>query len=386
MKVLQRLFLSVILIGMMFASCKQEATFKVAGEIYSAEGDTLYLEHRGLGGVSILDSMVLKKDGSFAFKRPAPANPEFYQLRLKNRVAVFAVDSTETLQISADAGDWYNTFSVKDSPTNDGMKEVDLLTRRAALAISELEKKHKGGVIDEMSFMTQLDSVLQEYKGEASRLILANPSGATAYYAVFQKINNYLIFDPYTRKDYAMFGAVATSWNQYYPNTERTKHLYEFTMNALKARRMQEQQAKLFENIPVKEGNGLPDIALPQVNGAKIELSSLKGKVVLLDFLVYSADFSPKHNIDLNTLYSKYQSKGFEIYQISFDADEHFWKTSAANLPWVTVRDRQSVKSPLLSTFNVRQIPTAFLINRDGDIIERIEDYGLLKEELGKVL
>lgn len=386
MKKLLGRFLSLLLIGMVFFSCQQGKTFKVTGNIGSAEGDTLYLEHRGLAGVRVLDSTVLKKDGAFAFKQSAPENPEFYQLRIGKRIAAFAVDSTETLRISANASDWYNSFTVEDSPTNDQMKEVDLLTRSAARKIDELEKNHKSGLIDEMAFIEQLDSALQDYKREVSRLILGNPSGATAYYAVFQKINNYLIFDPYNRQDYAMFGAVATSWNRYYPDTERTKHLYEFTMNALKTRRLQEQQAKLLENIPVEEGAGLPDIVLSGVDGRKMALSSLTGKVVLLDFVVYGADFSPKHNMDLNNLYARYQSRGFEIYQISFDSDEHFWKTSAANLPWLTVRDPRSVNSTLLATYNVRQIPTAFLINREGDIVARIENYAQLTGELDKVL
>lgn len=386
MNKLLRKLLPVILIGMVFFSCKQGETFKVTGTIGSAQGDTLFLEHRSLGGVRTLDSMVLNNNGSFNFRQPAPANPEFYQLRIGNRSVVFAVDSTETVRITADASDLYHSFAVEDSPANDQMKEVDALTRQAAGQIGDLEKRHKAGFIDDMTYIQQLDTTLQEYKMSVTRLILGNPSGATAYYAIFQKINDYLIFDPYDKKDYAMFGAVATSWNRYYPDTERTKHLYEFTMNALKTRRQQEQQAKLFENIPVQEGAGLPDIVLSGVDGRKVALSSLNDKVVLLDFVVYGADFSPKHNIDLNTLYNRYKSRGLEIYQVSLDSDEHFWKTSAANLPWITVRDPRSVNTPLLATYNVRQIPTAYLINREGDIVARIENYNQLAGELDKVL
>lgn len=386
MKIISRRFLPVLLMGLVFFSCQQGRNFKVEGTIGSAEGDTLYLEHRGLAGVKVLDSTVLKSDGAFAFRQPAPENPEFYQLRLGKQMGVFAVDSTETLRISADAADWYNSFVVEDSPTNDQMREVDALTRGAAHEIAALEALHKQGGVDDMAYIQQLDTVLQQYKSAVSRLILGNPSGAPAYYAVFQKINDYLIFDPYNRQDYPMFGAVATSWTRYYPDTERTKHLYEFTMNALKTRRLQEQQAKLLESIPVQEGAGLPDIELPDVLGTKVALSSLHGKVVLLDFVVYSAEFSPKHNMDLNSLYSRYRAQGFEIYQVSLDSDEHFWKTSAANLPWRTVRDPRSVNSALLSTYNVRQIPTAFLIDREGEVIARIEDYSRLAAELGKVL
>lgn len=386
MKRLFERFLLILLVGVVIFSCKEVDTFKVTGNISSAEGDTLYLEHRGLAKITVLDSIVLKSSGAFSFKQSAPKNPEFYQLRIGKNVAVFAVDSTETLQIAVDASNWANSVSIENSPTNDQMKQVDDLTLKAAQGIADLEAKHKSGSIDEMAYVEQLDATLQKYKEAVTAIILGNPSSATAYYAVFQKINDYLIFDPYNKQDYSMFGAVATSWSRYYPETERTKHLYEFTMNALKTRRKQEQQLQLIENITVSEGSGLPDVVLSDVEGSKVSLHSLKGKVVLLDFVVYSADFSPKHNIDLNNIYAKYKSKGFEIYQISLDTDEHFWKTSAANLPWITVRDPLSVNSSLLATYNVRQIPTAYIINAEGDIIARVENYDRLSEELGKVL
>jgi len=384
-KIAKGILLTALLVGGTLTACKQAKVFHVTGNIASAVGDTLYLEHRGLAGTVPLDSVILKKDGSFSFKQPSPPNPEFYQLRIGKQVAVFAVDSVETLKVTADASHLYQTFTVANSPVNNQLKEVDALVMRTASKITDLENQHKAASIDDMTFLAQLDSTLNDYKGKISRLILGNPGSAAAYYAVFQKINNYLIFDPYNKQDYAMFAAVATSWNRYYPDTERTKHLYEFTMNALKVRRQQEQQQKLLQNVPVETGTGLPDIVLQNVNGEEVALSSLRGKVVLLDFVVYNADFSPKHNMDLNTLYQENKSRGFEIYQISFDSDEHFWKISADNLPWITVRDPQSVNARLLSMYNVRKIPTAFIINREGDIVSRIEDYTKLSDELRKV-
>ncbi len=386
MKKLLGMALLTLLMGGLFLSCKQGDVFNVTGNIEGAEGDTLYLDHRGLGGVVTLDSVVLKAGGRFSMKQPAPANPEFYQLRLRDQVAVFAVDSAETLRVTADGSNLYHSFAVEDSPSNDRMKRVDALTAQTATAISSLENQHEAKLIDDMAFIEQLDSLLVDYKEQISRLILGNPSGAAAYYAVFQKINDYLIFDPYNKQDYPMFGAVATSWSRYYPDTGRTKHLYDFTMNALRTRRQQEQQAALLENIPIEEGSGLPDIVLRGVNGERVALSSLKGKVVVLDFVVYNADFSPAHNIRLNTVYARYHARGMEIYQVSFDSDEHFWKTSAANLPWITVRDPLSVNTSLLATYNVREIPTAFIIDREGDIVARVEEYGRLADELEKLL
>jgi len=384
-KSIEKIVLSILLISGCFA-CEKGDSFCVEGHITAAEGDTLYLEHRALAGTALLDSVILKSDGAFAFRQPAPVNPEFYQLRLGEQTAAFAVDSVERLVVEADGTDLFRSFRVKDSPVNDQLKRVDALVLQTAQKITGLENLHKAGTLDDITFLSQLDTTLIDYKAEITPIILGSPSGAAAYYAVFQKINDYLIFDPYNRQDYPMFGAVATSWNRYYPETERTKHLYEFTMNALKARRQQEQQAKLLENASVETGSGLPDIVLQEVSGNKVALSSLEGKVVLLDFVVYNADFSPKHNIELNSLYRQYKSRGFEIYQISFDSDEHFWKTSADNLPWITVRDPQSVNARLLSIYNVREIPTAFIINREGDVVARIEEYAQLSEELIKVL
>lgn len=384
--VIRRFAVLTLIIGCVFVSCKKGDIFSVEGNIQSAEGDTLYLEHRGLAGIVLLDSAILNDKGSFKFKEPAPKNPEFYQLRIRNKVVAFAVDSVESLRVTADASNLYGSFTVEDSYSNDQLRKVDDMRMKTEQEINSLEKLHTAKEIDDITFLNSLDSVLTLYKKEISNLILGNTSSAAAYYAVFQKINDYLIFDPYDKKDYPMFGAVATSWNRYYPETERTTHLYNFTVNALQTRRQLEKQEELFQNITVETESGLPDISLPGVNGERISLSSLKGKVVLLDFVVYSADFSPKHNIDLNSLYQRYNSRGFEIYQVSFDSNEHFWKTSADNLPWVTVRDPRSVSTPLLSLYNVREIPTSFIIDREGDLIGRVEDYSQLSEQLDKVL
>lgn len=378
------ILLSVIACGFLTA-CNNSESFKIEGVLNSAAGDTLYLEHRDLAGLTLLDSVILKDNGVFKFKQQAPQNPEFYQLRLGRQVVAFAVDSTETLKIKADASDLYSTLVIEDSYTNSRLRVVDSLTKKISKEIDNLDKRHASGILDDVGYVNNLDSLLTGYKAEISNLILANPSSAAAYYAVFQKINDYLIFDPYNKKDYSMFGAVATSWNRYFPDTKRTKHLNDFTLTALNYRRQLERQEEFFENIPIETGTGLPDIVLPDVNGKNVSLSSLNGKVVVLEFIVYNADFSPAHNYQLNTIYNRYKSQGLEVYQISLDSDEHFWKTSADNLPWVTVRDGASVNSPLLSRYNVREIPTTFIINREGEIVSRLENISQLSEELNKV-
>ena len=110
-------------------------------------------------------------------------------------------------------------------------------------------------------------------------------------------------------------------------------------------------------------------MVLPDVNNNEVALSSLKGKVVLLDFTVYNSDFAPEHNMHINNIYRRYKNQGFEVYQIAFDSDEHFWKNAAINVPWITVRDPQSVYSPLLARYNAVSYTHLFAIGREKNDI-----------------
>lgn len=55
------------------------------------------------------------------------------------------------------------------------------------------------------------------------------------------------------------------------------------------------------------------------------------------------------------------------------DADEHFWKTSTDNLPWVCVRDANGIYSSVAATYNVKSVPSLFLINRNSELSARGE-------------
>ena len=375
-----------LLASIIFSACRTEKRFQIEGTIASSDGETLFFEHRSLTGVVLLDSTVLRENGSFRFRATAPENPEFYQLRIGNQVAVFAVYGDEKLTINADATDFFHSFTVKDSPSNEHLRRIDILRIQATQAITELEQRHAAREIDDEEFVTQIENVLGIYKGQAIDIIMANPASAAAYYALFQRIGNYLIFDPHCRRDFPMFGAVATSWNLHYPEAMRTRHLYDFAMIALHTRREAERQAQLLEKIDIEVDANMPDIVLPDATGSNIALSSLKGQVVILDFTLYIADFSPAHNMELYSIYNRFRARGLTIYQISFDSDVHFWHNAAANLPWITVRDPHSLQSHLLMMYNVFELPTIFLVDRAGDLVVRVESYEHLVREINRLL
>ena len=114
--------------------------------------------------------------------------------------------------------------------------------------------------------------------------------------------------------------------------------------------------------------NGCIDIALQDNSGNTRHLTDLKGKVVMLDFHLFANEQSTKRIMMLRELYNKYHGAGLEIYQVSVDPDEHFWKTSTAALPWICVREESGIQGASVTSYNVQTIPTFFIIDKSNTL------------------
>ena len=249
--------------------------------------------------------------------------------------------------------------------------------------LSSLDKDFSSKKINALTYSDSVLKVVNEYKTKVSQYIFENPRSAAAYFTLFQKVNGLLIFDPYTKEDYRAYGAVATSWDTFYPESERTKQIKEIALGALRQKKAENNPGISFDSIP--EQNRI-EIVLPDIKGKEIKLSDMTGKLVLLDFTAYETDYSGPYNMNLAKLYDKYKDKGLEIFQISLDSDENFWKVTGSNLPWITVRDKDSVYSKYARSYNVTSLPALFIIGRDGSIIERVQDVKNLDETIKKLL
>lgn len=356
-------------------ACSSGPKFHVNGEVSGADGKTLYLEASGLEGIVPLDSVKLKGEGKFSFKQPRPESPEFYRLRVEDKVINFSVDSLETIQINAPYTDFSTAYTVEGSENSSKIKELTLKQIRLQKDADNLLNALRANKLSHNVLEDSLTALVKRYKDDVKmNYIFAAPNTAAAYFALFQKLNDYLIFDPLNNKDdVRCFAAVATSLNNAFPHAVRSKNLYNIVIKGMKnTRKPQTQNLEIPQDKIIE--TGIIDIALRDVKGNIRKLTDLKGKVVLLDFTVYQAPAGATHNLMLRELYNKYASQGLEIYQVSLDADEHFWKTSAANLPWVCVRDGNGVYSSNVAVYNVRQIPSIFLVNRNNELKLRGED------------
>lgn len=374
MKIAKILTSAAVLMAALAVTSCTEKKFHVSGNITEAKDSLLYFENMGLNGAVTVDSVRLGADGSFAFDAKAPEHPEFYRLRIDRQIVNIAIDSTENITVKASYPTMSGNYEVQGSEECARIKELAIMQLNLQARINAIVQN------PEVSYDREADSVatvLAGYKHKVKReYIFKEPMKAYAYYALFQTValagRPALIFDPRSKKeDVQVFAAVATSWDTYFPGSERGKNLHNIAIEGMKnVRIIRAEQAQAIDASKISQA-GVIEIALPDNRGVVRKLTALKGKAVLLDFHVFATKESTARIMKLRKLYNKYHAQGFEIYQVSLDPDEHFWKESVAALPWVSVRDAGGLNAESASQYNVQTVPTFFLIDKNNVLQKR---------------
>ena len=376
---------ALVLAAMTIASCDNNK-FTVEGEIANAQDSVLYFENVGIEGIEVLDSVKLNDKGEFSFSENATEAPEFYRLRIADQIINVCIDSTETVQIKGEYPGMASNYTVSGSENCEKVRELTLKQMDLQKRAIDIQRNPSLGVdVANDSIL----KILAVYKDDVKKnYIYKEPYKAYAYFALFQALGNWLIFNPRADKDdIKAFAAVATSWDTYYPHAERGQNLHNIAIEGMKNQRIMEaQNADIEVEASKVQEAGVLDIALRDNHGQERHLTDLKGKVVLLDFHIFAMNDSPARIIRLRELYSKYQAQGFEIYQVSLDPDEHFWKQQTAALPWISVRDADGVNSQRLVMYNIQAVPDYFIIDRGNTLVKRAAQIQDLEAEIKKLL
>ena len=381
-------FALAVLATVCMASCN-ERKFHVDGTIENAADSTLYFENMSLNGPVKLDSVKLSADGSFSFSGAAPSAPDFYRLRIAGQIINIAIDSTETVNVKATYPSMASQYEVKGSDDCSRIRELAILQMQLQAQVNMIARSPQLGA-DAAS--DSISSVVESYK-EIVKLhyIYKEPMKASSYFALFQTISvggqPTLIFNPRSSEtDVKVFAAVATSWDTFYPNEERGQNLHNIAIEGMKDVRLA-QSRMASQTIEASKVNttGVIDFTLTDNKGVQRPLSSLAGKVVMLDFHLFANDKSMQRIMMLRELYNKYHAAGFEIYQVSVDPDEHFWKTQTSALPWICTRVDDN-QQRVLQLYNVQQIPTFFLLDRNCNVVKRDTQVKDLDAEIKSLL
>ena len=363
-------YLIVIILVMGLTACHRNE-FKISGEVSGGSGKVVYLEHLGLKHVQVLDSVEIGKGDRFAFYGGRPEYPDLYRLRIDNQNYVFPIDSTEHIEIKADV----KNFSFPSVITgSDNALAIDSL-RRSAQRLQWIYDNKRDDLVQQV----------ENHRRYADSLILSNTHSIIAYYAIFQRIGEYYIYNPYNKADRVYCAAVATGFNAYYGTYDRAQSLNRWVLGAIQDEKRVDNLTTI-QSMVANAEEAFLEIALPDINGDTCRLSDMKGSVVVLNFTTAMIDGYASYVLGLRELYNKYAQKGLKIYQVSADEDAKLWKSSIENLPWTCVRDVKGYKSRCFITYNVRELPTLYVLNREGRVVARHADFSNIENDIKQCL
>ncbi len=131
-----------------------------------------------------------------------------------------------------------------------------------------------------------------------------------------------------------------------------------------------------------------PDFAIADTSGRILQLSSLRGKYVLVDFWASWCAPCRKENPNVVAAYQKYHSQGFDIVGVSLDTKKDAWMKAIAKdgLDWNHVSDLHGWESAIVKELGIRAVPANFLLDKDGKVIANNLRGEALLEKLGTLL
>jgi peroxiredoxin len=365
----KKIFPFVLVLAALTFACKKPNGFVISGKITNAEGKYLYLDELKVASSVPIDSVEVEKDGSFEFTGKINY-PNFFLLRLneKNFVTLL-VDTTEKITVFGDAANFSRDYIVKGSPGSLLVQELNSRLTKTKHKLDSINSRmivfrtRENYSLEKIRWEQEMADIKKSQIEYSTGFVQKHPFSMSSVLALYQKFDdsNYVVQDLQSLK------VAASALNTVFPKSEHVKALYANTMRLM----AEEKNNKLKEFI-AENGTNSPDITLPDYNGRDISLSSLRGKIVLIQFWSALERVSRIQNQALNELYSKYKSRGLEIYQVSIDSDRSAWLNAIEQdgMTWINVGDMKGSVTAL-HMYNIQKIPSNYILDKEGRIVAK---------------
>jgi peroxiredoxin len=319
-----------MVIGGLFAlSCTDKNNLFVSGAVEGVESGTIYLQKFVNKMYYVIDSTSVK-DGKFQFQRRAEI-PEIYGLTL------------DTTQSS------YMLF----------------LDENPATVSFDTAHRYKNTVVEGSALQDLFTEYKQQRVENIDEFINEHPTSLVSAYALYRDFSYRLTTDEILSNISLLDSSL---WN-----TQYVKVLNELV--------------KTLE--VVKPGKPAPDFMLDTPAGTPVKLSDKIGKAYLLiDFWAAWCGPCRRENPHIVAAYNKYKHKGFDIIGVSLDYSKEAWEKAILkdSLTWTHVSDLKYWNSKAAQLYGVRSIPSNYLVDKEGIIVEKNLRGEKLDEWLGKHL
>ena len=375
----------MLITALLMVSCGRSGNTVIDGSLAGYNEKTIWLDRITLNSEITVDSTFTDEKGRFRFRFKQPdTTPGFYNLRYDKGLFTLLLSPGERVNINS-LGNYARNYTVEGSNDSELVKELNAIMGSSFYTLDslsrQLERTPDFDIVSRQRIFNEYETVYVRQKQEMIRFIVHNSTSLASLYALYQRLpNSARVFD---RNDILYMKLVYDSLSVRYPDSPNVlslkKDIEQIENESIMAQRIRSAMAS---------PTPFPDLNLPDMPGNRIKLSSIKDKVILLDFWATGMPNSAFHNAELMEIYSDFFNRGFEIYQVSLDTSKSAWVTAISEQkpPWISVCDFMGADSPAAGSYNITRLPSNFLIDRQGNIVARDVSLEALPEELNKLI
>lgn len=354
---------------------------EISGKIQGAEGEKVRLMVFEDGQEKFIDSCIIV-DGSYIVHTKTDELREYILFVGKDvPIILFLDESSNDVTVSGSAPGVGENYTVTGSEHSEGIHRYMLFIKQHYdLEMELINQVNTTNPEDKElieSLMARLDSISLLQRDYAINEIMKDSASPVSWMLLRELVPASGI-TKMDSTDLRYFQMVANGMRAKYPYTEYVTYIENDITS------IQSQLAQ--KNAPPSLA---PDLKLKDVNGKELALSSLRGKVVLLDFWASWCVPCRQENPNVVKMYEKYKNKGFTVYSVSLDEQKDAWTKAIKddNLSWPNhVSDLKGWASEGAALYNVTSIPATFLIDKEGNIIAQNLRGQELEQKLQEIL
>ncbi len=360
---------------------------EIRGNVTDAppKNTTVYIEDMNTAKPRITDSAVIKSGGKFKL-RLKTKGPGFYHLGIGHKNILLLVEPHDKIDVTTAVSAPADDYRISGSENSELIRILNRRIRRTISRLDSLLKIYEALLLNNREERIRIgkewEKTLDEQRKYSADFIREHISQPVIYYALYQKINeNNPVFDPVG--DIEIYKTVASAFGTKYPESIYTRSL---------AKRIEDSENIIsnikWQEIIAKHKSDLPPIELPDKTGRPVSLHSFKGKYILLEFSVLTAEGSAAYIKQLQKTYEKYKNKGLTIYQVCLDNSRLIWEDAqkVLNIQWTCVWDENAMKSVNAGIWNIKHIPANYLIDKEFNIVGKNLFGNTLEERLNHVI
>ena len=359
-----------------FVGCSNDEV-TVSGRFVGLSAKVVYLEQMSASGHSIVDSVALADNGAYRFViKDVAHTPSLYNILYSNDRLPLLVSRGEKIEVSA-MGSALANYTVTGSRESELLRQFNKEFVEGQLELNKtILNYHSADDQTRKQLAQRYNAIYHDLKRKQISFIIENKESLASVYALYQRLPGEQYLSS-ADSDLIYYRTVADAVSKSYPTSP-------FLLAVSNDIARMEARISLINSI---ETRTYPELQGKDMYGNEISLSSLAGNVILVDFWSAEVGNSNAFNAELKEMYAEYESKGFRVYQVSADTSKARWITAVQEqrLPWISVCDFKGEVSPMLRAYNVRKLPSNFLIDSKGNIIGKDLYSNALKRKLDNI-